>query len=111
MIIPASKEDREQLYKQLVSDSFASRNDRMTRYSIYRNWYLYGNDQNKTPVEYNKLFSHIDQITSFLFSGETTQFIIEVPQTAETNYELQLNMSRKLTPKINDTWHDSNIDL
>jgi hypothetical protein len=111
MIIPAEKTEREFLYAQLVKDCFASRTDRLTRYDIYRNWYLYGNAENKTPTEYNKLFSHIDQITSFLFSGETTQFIIEVPQTGETNYQSQLDMSRKLTPKVNDTWHDSNIDL
>lgn len=111
MKIPEGKVDREILYQQLVRDCFASRADRKARYDILRNWYLYGNAETSMPTEYNKLFAHIDLLSSFLFSGETTTFVIEVPETNEINYEFEVEKASKLTPRVNQAWHDSNTDV
>lgn len=111
MIIPKSLKDRETLYAQLVKDCFASRQDRKARYDILRNWYLYGNGENTQPVEYNKLFSHTDLLSSFLFSGETTTFVISIPKTDDINYEFELAKANVLTPRVNEMWHDSNTDV
>lgn len=111
MIIPKNINDRETLYSQLVKDCFASRNDRKARYDILRNWYLYGNEATQLPTEYNKLYAHVDLLASFLFSGETTKFLIEVPKTDEVNYDFEVDKAKILTPRVNETWHDSNTDV
>jgi len=111
MIIPTDRADRETLYSKLVKDCFRSRGDRKARYDILRNWYLYGNGETQQCVEYNKLFAHIDLLASFLFSGETTSFVIEVPQTDETIYPFEVEKANILTPRVNDFWHDSNTDI
>lgn len=111
MIIPSNMEERVTLYSDLIAKCFLSSEDRRARYQLYWNWYIYGNDQQQTPVEYNKLFPHIDLLTSFLFSGETTTFIIEVPNVAGINFEYECGLAEQLTPRVNDIWHDSNIDL
>lgn len=111
MIIPKPKTDRERLYSKLVKDCFASRNDRKARYDILRNWFLYGNAETQQPAAYNKLFSHVDLLGSFLFSGETTSFIIEVPKTDGINYDFEIEKAKVMTPRVNDAWHDSDTDL
>ena len=111
MIIPKDRSDRETLYAKLVADCFASRHDRKARYDILRNWFLYGNAKAQQPVEYNKIFSHIDLLGSFLFSGETTTFTIAIPKTDEAIYPFEIEKAKLLTPRVNEMWHDSNTDV
>lgn len=110
MIIPALQSDRERLYSQVIGECFKSREDRVSRYNILENWYTFGRGDAQEPVEYNKLLPHIDLLSSFLFSGETTQFIIEIPNMKDIDYELEMKKAAVITPKLNDVWHDSNID-
>lgn len=111
MRIPESQSDREQFYADLVQRCFASRQERKARYDILNNWFLFGNGLAQELVEYNKLYPHIDLLASFLFSGETTSFVIEVPKTAEIEYEFEIEKAKLLIPKVNETWHDSNVDI
>ena len=111
MKIPRLKKDRENLYVDLASRCMASQTDRISRYSLYRNWYIFGNAEGAQPSEYNKLFSHIDLYSSYLFSGETTNFVIEVPDIAAHDIDYQTKISLKLAPQVNNVWHDSNTDI
>lgn len=112
MIIPINKAERESLYQDLVARCFTSREDRISRYNVLRNYYLYGDVERSQPVEYNKLYSHIDLLCSFLFSGETTAFSIEVPfERDEADFQFHLSISEKIKPRVNDMWHDSNTDI
>ena len=111
MIIPADRSERQTLYAKIISDCFASRGDRKARYDILRNWYLYGKAATEEPAEYNKLYSHIDLLASFLFSGETTTFVIEVPKTNEVIYDFEIEKAKLITPRVNESWHDTNTDI
>ena len=111
MIIPTDKTEREALYSDLVKRCFASRSDRKAVHDVKRNWYLYGNPETQLCVEYNKLFSHIDLLASFLFSGETTTFVISIPETAEIDFQFEISKAKMLTPRVNQAWHDSNTDV
>lgn len=112
MILPSEKEARYTLYRELVESCMASRDDRKSRYDILRKWYLFGNDSTERPVEYNKLFPHVDLLASYLFSGETTAFNIVIPDNKEVGfYDNEVAKAFVLTKPLNDQWHDSNTDL
>jgi hypothetical protein len=109
--IPAAHADRETFYQELIVKAFASRPARVALYDTLKNWFLWGNPDHTEPVEYNKLAAHIDLLASFLFAGETTSFVIEVSEDAETEPDFELQKAAKVTPAINKAWNRSNLDL
>jgi hypothetical protein len=107
MRIPTEPLDREYFYLDLIQKCLVSREDRNPDYSSLRSWYLFGNGPDDSPALYNKIFPHIDQLTSFLYSAETTRFSIDlgaaVPQEEH-------NKIPALTRALNDEWLSSNAD-
>jgi len=107
MRIPTEPLDREFFYLDLIQKCLVSREERKADYASLRSWYLFGNGPDESPALYNKIFPHIDQLTSFLYSAETTRFSIDlgaaVPQEEH-------NKIPSLTRALNDEWLSSNAD-
>ena len=107
MRIPTNPEDREEFYLNLIYKCMVSREERKVDYSSLRSWYLFGNGPEESPALYNKIYPHIDQLTSFLYSAETTRFSINtgaaVPDSEQTKVP-------SLTRALNDEWLNSNAD-
>jgi len=107
MRIPTDALDREYFYLDLIQKCLVSREERKADYASLRSWYLFGNGPDESPALYNKIFPHIDQLTSFLYSAETTRFSIDlgaaVPQEEH-------NKIPSLTRALNDEWLSSNAD-
>jgi hypothetical protein len=107
MRIPTDALDREFFYLDLIQKCLVSREERKADYASLRSWYLFGNGPDESPALYNKIFPHIDQLTSFLYSAETTRFSIDlgaaVPQEEH-------NKIPSLTRALNDEWLSSNAD-
>lgn len=107
MRIPTEPLDREYFYLDLIQKCLVSREDRNPDYASLRSWYLFGNGPDDSPALYNKIFPHIDQLTSFLYSAETTRFSIDlgaaIPQEEH-------NKIPALTRALNDEWLSSNAD-
>jgi len=78
MRIPANPIDRHRFYLELIEKCLVSREQRKVDYSSLRSWYLFGNGPDEAPALYNKIYPHIDQLTSFLYSAETTRFSINL---------------------------------
>ena len=66
MRIPTNALDRELFYLDLIQKCLVSRDERKDDYSSLRSWYLFGNGPSESPAIFNKIFPHIDQLTSFL---------------------------------------------
>ena len=94
-------------YLDLIQKCFVSREERKADYSALRAYYLFGAAPEESPALFNKIFPHIDQLTSFLYSAETTRFTINVG--AEVN-PLEHRKIPSLTNKVNDEWLNSNTD-
>ena len=112
MKIPTGQSDREQFYIELIKSAFSSRQQRIATYEILKNYFLWGTAQDTQPVEYNKLAAHIDLLASFLFSGETTSFIIEDDtdvEGGEVGFELEKAVA--VSPSITRNWHKTNMDI
>jgi hypothetical protein len=107
MRIPSNPVHREEFYLDLIQKCFVSREERKADYSALRSYYLFGAAPEESPALFNKIFPHIDQLTSFLYSAETTRFTINIG--AEVNPEEHRKIP-VLTNKLNDEWLNSNCD-
>jgi hypothetical protein len=107
MRIPTDPAAREEFYLDLIQKCMVSREERKADYSSLRSWYLFGAGPEESPAHYNKIYPHIDQLTSFLYSAETTRFSINlgasVPDMEHTKVQI-------LTQALNDEWLNSNAD-
>jgi len=91
----------------IIEKCLASREERKPDYASLRSWYLFGNGQDEPPALYNKIFPHIDQLTSFLYSAETTRFSINVGASVSEQEQVKVPT---LTRALNDEWLNSNGD-
>jgi hypothetical protein len=107
MRIPKEPEERERFYLELIQKCTVSKDRRTADYGTLRNWYLFGNGPDESPALYNKIFPHIDQLCSFLYSAETTRFSIDLG--AEV-HEQEHDKVPALTRALNDEWLNSNAD-
>jgi len=107
MKIPKGAQDREEFFNDLIFKCEVSLENRKTDYGSLRNWYLFGNGPNEAPSIYNKIYPHLDQVTSFLYSAETTRFSINLG--AEVHGEEHRKIPA-LTKLLNNEWLNSNAD-
>ena len=107
MRIPKDPVDRHRFYLDLIEKCLVSREQRKVDYSSLRSWYLFGNGPDDVPALYNKIYPHIDQLTSFLYSAETTRFSINLG--AAVPDQEQVNVPA-LTKALHDEWLNSNAD-
>jgi len=107
MRIPDDPEDRERFYLDVIEKCSVSMQQRQVDAGILRSWYLFGAEPTEPPALYNKIFPHIDQLTSFLYSAETTRFSIN---TGADVSPLEQFKVPTLTRALNDEWLNSNAD-
>ena len=107
MRIPTNPVDRELFYLDLIEKCKVSMEERKADYSSLRSWYLFGNGPEEAPAIFNKIFPHIDQLTSFLYSAETTRFSIDVGASVDPREQVKVP---SLTRALNDEWLNSNAD-
>ena len=84
-----------------------SRDERRGDYSSLRSYYLFGSGPHDTPAHFNKIYPHIDQLVSFMYSADTTRFSISLGASVS---EEEHNKVPVLTHALNDEWNNSNAD-
>ena len=107
MRIPNKDLDREFFYKDLIQKCMVSNEERKADYSSLRSWFLFGAQPEEPPTIFNKIFPHIDQLTSFLYSAETTRFSINLGASVPAQEHIKVP---RLTLALNDEWLNSNAD-
>ncbi len=107
MRIPKGNDEREDFYKDLVQKCLVSLQERQADYSSLRSWFLFGSGPDEAPTIFNKIYPHIDQLTAFLYSAESTRFSINVGASV---HELEHLKVPRLTAALNDEWLNSNAD-
>jgi len=107
MKIPKALLDRDEFFRDIIYKCEVSLASRKVDYASLRNWYLFGNGPDEAPALYNKIFPHIDQLTSFLYSAETTRFSINLGASVPDNEHKKIPV---LTKALNDEWLNSNAD-
>ena len=107
MKIPTDSVDRELFYLNIIQKCLVSREERKNDYGYLRSWYLFGNGPDEAPALYNKIYPHIDQLTSFIYSAETTRFSINLGAGVPL---AEYHKIPALTQALNDEWINSNAD-
>lgn len=107
MKIPKHPEVREHFYNDLISKCTVSREGRKSDYAVLRSFYLFGTDPESPPAYFNKINPHLDQLTSFLYSSETTRFSIALGASVNP---MEQHKTPILTNALNDEWLNSNAD-
>ena len=108
MQIPKEDNARDVFFNDLITKCMVSQEERSRHYATMRNYYLFGGSQDDEESPYNKIFPHIDLLTSFLFSADTTKFAIH------TGAEVDVSEAKKipiLGRAVGDNWLSSNADL
>jgi hypothetical protein len=120
--IPGGTSRRDKLrrldfFEELVERCRVSRTERRQEYTSRRMYWLYGTDgsyENEDtdlglgPPPGNKIWPHIDQLTSFLYAQDTTRFSTELGAQVKREYQKWVP---KFNEVINDEWHTSNTDI
>jgi hypothetical protein len=107
MRIPDDPIQREYFYSDLVDKCSVSIQERTGTYDSLRSYYLFGAGLDAPPAYYNKIYPHIDQLSSFLYSAETTRFTIALGASVNTHEQTKIP---SLTGALNDDWLNSNAD-
>jgi hypothetical protein len=105
MKVPESSVERLQLYVELIRKCTASREERRSFYRMMRAYYLFGTDEQGLQDmggRYNKIFSHMEQLSSFMFSPETTRFNIDLGVSVPADEQFKVEA---MTERLHEAWH------
>lgn len=109
MKIPKEPIARLMFYQSVAQKCLASRNRRRSAYQVYRSYYLRGSGlESSSAAMFNKIYPHIDQLTSFLYAQETTRFAISIGASVNKGEYTKIPT---LTQTINDEWNNTNTDI
>lgn len=106
MKIPEAGE-RFEFYVDLMQKCNATRDDRKKHYNKWRSYFLTGGPANEPATKINKIYSHIEQLCSLMYSSETTRFSVDLAPNASDLHKPQIPA---LMRAINEEWHLSNAD-
>lgn len=107
MKIPTDLGERQRFYADLLGKCLASRSSRFDFYSMLRSYLLFGTaDQTNAP--YNKVFSTVDTLTSFIYSPEACHFSLVL---GTTTTELDIAMAQPLAKEIGEQFRMSRTNL
>lgn len=107
MIIPKAAVEREYFYRDIMQKCMTSLEDRKRDYETLKSYYLFGSAPNTPPALFNKINPHLDQLTSFLYSAESTRFSLSLGASVDG---IEHRKSPILTSALNDEWWNSNAD-
>lgn len=107
MKIPKNPLDRELFFLDLIQKCQVSQAERQSDYVSLRSYYLFGAGPEEAPAQFNKIYAHIDQITSFLYSAETTRFNVSIGASVHDSEHAKVPA---LTQALHDKWNESNAD-
>lgn len=105
MRIPNDPIELSRFLRFIVDTCMQSQKERNSLYQKRRRYFMYG--QNKEEkVKFNRLKSHIELVTSFLYSAEGLVYNISAPQNAE---EVMIQQMKAIEDRWNETVRDSGL--
>jgi len=107
MKIPKAADKRLELFRDLAEVCLVSRDDRIERYAMFRNYFLYGMSGGEEQTAWNNCFPSIDLLTSFLYAADTTKFSVNLGVSAKRE---EMKRSAPAAKRILELWKQSNAD-
>lgn len=94
-------------YLEIVAACKASRQRRLEQYGMNRRWYLYGTDEGNVSA-WNKIYSHLDLVTSILYAADSTRFSVRMGSNAP---RVDSKKTQAFGRKITEEWGLQNADI
>lgn len=92
---------------ELVNECCVSRQNRISAGKVWKNYYFNGTE-NDAPSIYNRVYSHVDKLASYLFSPSEVRFRMDFESTIDPRFLQQGEFSSKL---LSRAFHNSNTDI
>ena len=108
MKIPTEDGEKLAFYREVIDICFSSVQKRKTDYELMKNYYMFGCPPEEPATPYNKIYPHIDTLTAFLFSADSTRFGCHLPAAVAEDEWAKVPDANKA---INEEWIDSNGDM
>lgn len=109
MRIPTVPGERMGFYQELTRNCMATQSMRKSQYARWKRYYMSGCSEYENPAKtVNKIYPHVDQLTSFMYAQETTRFAVELGVNVSN---LALAMAPGINQMINEEWHASDTDI
>ncbi len=107
MKIPTDKLMRFGFYKDVADSCCASMEDRRDRYAESRYYWLHGAAPGEEPSAWNRIYPHIELVSSFLYAQESTRFSVEFGDSVpDTNFAI----AEPFQKRLNHKWKDCGAD-
>jgi hypothetical protein len=109
MKIPKPLPERHQFFQELIAKCNATTEVRREFYKQMRSYFLFGCEDRALSqiTRYNKIYSHIDTLRSFMFIPESTRFSINIG--ASVNADEQDKVPA-MVQRMHQTWHEADMD-
>lgn len=109
MRIPTEPGQRHAFYSDLLQQCLVSREERRAMYMELRRYYMCGCGAAGNPATtVNKIYPHLDQLCSFMYSQETTKFAVTIDATTS---EGEFSRIPAVNQVVNEIWHSTNSDV
>jgi len=82
VIIPENNPLKDEYLQYVLDVCLASKNDRKNMYDRRRQYFLYGTGSDQDII-YNRLESHLDLVSSFLYSPDHAEFALSAPPNSD----------------------------
>lgn len=105
MIIPDNPAQREQFIQWVLDVCLNSKKDRKDLYDRRRQFWLYGTSADN-DILYNRIESHLDLVSSFLYSSDHAQFSLSAPLNSE---DLEVKKYMALEDSFNNDFRDAGL--
>ena len=93
--------------RDIIKECYESREPRIQLYGLWQG-YFYAGTSDGIPAIYNRIYSHVDRLSSFLFSPTDVRFSLESDHAAEP---ADIDLLASGTRYLNREFHRCNVDL
>ena len=107
MRIPANPADRLAFAQDLIEKCRTSMNDREAFYRAMRSYVIKGSDSG-VPAHFNKIFPHLDALSSYLYAADSTRFTCHLGESVP---KAELAKTQVFAQQLENDWEDSNTDI
>src|SRR5215472_5154625 len=105
MIIPNAEPFRTDKLKEIRDACIAGFNDRHSLYAKRRKYFMFGSDDYR-QVRYNRLFAHVDLVSSFLYSADHAKYTLSPSLNADPRVQMQAIV---LQDEFNQQFRDTGL--
>jgi hypothetical protein len=104
MILPDRDEDLERRVKWLIDRCNETQRDRVQLYDMRERYFLFGTGALQSQVRYNRIESHLDLVTSFLYAPDNAFYAISAARNAD---DAEIRQAVALQDEFNDDFRET----